>query len=192
MALLDADGKTLAEADDTALFVQDPFVSYITQRAGTCYVQVRHSMYNAANEVYLLHVGLFARPTVLYPAGGPVGSDSRCKCSAGCCCSPSSTSQPGLLLDGDVLAARAAGGGRRSLGRRHAAARRAAIRRSRRRTGFVPFLSRRCRRAAKRLLFGVSSCDYPLCLGPRRVIGQPRQRPEALASRGRLFCLMLP
>lgn len=75
VTLLDADGKTLVEADDTALFVQDPFVSYIAERAGTCYVQVRHSMYNAANEVYLLHIGLFARPTGLYPAGGPVGSD---------------------------------------------------------------------------------------------------------------------
>ncbi len=74
LAVLDADGKTLVEADDSALFLQDPVVSLVAEHDGTYFVQIRHNMYAAANEQYRLHVGTFARPTGLYPAGGQAGS----------------------------------------------------------------------------------------------------------------------
>jgi hypothetical protein len=74
LTILDSQGKTLMEADDSALFLQDPVASLVAERDGTHYIQVRHSIYNAANEVYRLHVGSFSRPTALYPAGGEAGS----------------------------------------------------------------------------------------------------------------------
>ncbi|MBI5757770.1 MAG: PPC domain-containing protein [Planctomycetales bacterium] len=75
VTILDADGKRLLEADDSALFVQDPIASLVADRDGIYFVQVRHSIYNAANETYRLHVGTFSRPTGLYPAGGQAGTD---------------------------------------------------------------------------------------------------------------------
>lgn len=75
LAIFSADGKRLAEADDSALFVQDPVLSIVAPADGVYYVAVRHSIYNAANEVYRLHVGEFPRPVGLYPAGGPAGEE---------------------------------------------------------------------------------------------------------------------
>ena len=75
IAVLDADGKRLIAADDSALFLQDPVVSLIAPKDGTYFIEVRHSTYSAANDVYRLHVGTFARPTGLYPAGGPAGKE---------------------------------------------------------------------------------------------------------------------
>jgi len=73
LAIFDADGKKLAAADDSALFVQDPILSIRAERDGAYFVEVRHCMYNSANDTYRLHVGTFARPTAIYPAGGPAG-----------------------------------------------------------------------------------------------------------------------
>ena len=73
LAIYDADGKKLAAADDSALFVQDPVLSVLADRDGAYFVEVRHSMYNGANDVYRLHVGTFTRPTAIYPAGGQAG-----------------------------------------------------------------------------------------------------------------------
>ncbi len=75
IAILDQSGKKLIAADDSALFVQDPIASIVAPKDGTYFVEVRHSIYNAANETYRLHVGTFARPTGLYPAGGPAGEE---------------------------------------------------------------------------------------------------------------------
>lgn len=75
LAMYDSAGKQLAAADDSALFVQDPILSIVVPKAGTYYVEVRHGMYNGANDQYRLHVGTFSRPTALYPAGGPVGQE---------------------------------------------------------------------------------------------------------------------
>ena len=72
VAVLDADGKPLMAADDSALFVQDPVVSLVAPRDGTYFIEVRHSTYSAANDVYRLHIGSFSRPTAVYPAGGQV------------------------------------------------------------------------------------------------------------------------
>lgn len=75
LAIYDADGKKLAAADDSALFVQDPVLSIVAPGDGAYFVEVRHSMYNAAGDAYRLHLGTFARPTAAYPAGGPAGSE---------------------------------------------------------------------------------------------------------------------
>lgn len=75
VAILDAQGKLLQEADDSALYLQDPVLSMVAPEDGDYLVAVRHSLYGANNDAYLLHVGDFARPTVIYPAGGPAGAE---------------------------------------------------------------------------------------------------------------------
>ncbi len=75
LALLDTNGKVLIEADDSALLLQDPIVALIVPQDGTYFVEVRHSVYAASNDVYLLHVGTFSRPTAIYPAGGQAGQE---------------------------------------------------------------------------------------------------------------------
>ena len=75
LAIFDADGKKLAAVDDSALFVQDPVVSILAPNDGAYFVEVRHCIYNGANEVYRLHVGTFTRPTAIYPAGGQAGTE---------------------------------------------------------------------------------------------------------------------
>ncbi len=75
LTLSDADGKTLAAADDSALFVQDPVLSVRAERDGAYFVTVRHSTYSGAGDVYRLHIGTFLRPTAVYPSGGPAGTD---------------------------------------------------------------------------------------------------------------------
>ncbi|MFO0877978.1 MAG: PPC domain-containing protein [Gemmataceae bacterium] len=74
LTIYDADGKKLAAADDSALFVQDPLLSILAPRTGVYYVEVRHSTYSGSGMVYRLHVGTFVRPTGLYPAGGQAGT----------------------------------------------------------------------------------------------------------------------
>ncbi len=75
LAFYDAAGKKLAAADDSALFVQDPVLSILAPTDGVYFVEVRHSVYNGTGEQYRLHVGTFVRPTGLYPAGGPAGTE---------------------------------------------------------------------------------------------------------------------
>jgi hypothetical protein len=75
LTIYNADGKKLAAADDSSLYVQDPVLSIKAERDGPHFVEVRHSMYNGAGEIYRLHVGTFTRPTAIYPAGGPAGEE---------------------------------------------------------------------------------------------------------------------
>lgn len=79
LAIYDADGKKLAATDDSALHVQDPVLSLVAERDGAYFVEVRHSMFNGSGDVYRLHVGTFARPTAVYPAGGPAGTTLKVK-----------------------------------------------------------------------------------------------------------------
>lgn len=70
------DGKQLASVDDTPLFRQDPFVSLLAPADGTYVVQVRETNYGGADTSrYVLHVGDFARPAAVFPAGGQAGTD---------------------------------------------------------------------------------------------------------------------
>ena len=75
LSLFDADGKLLIAADDSALYLQDPVVSAIAPKDGVYFVEIRHTTYSANGDLYRLHVGTFARPTGLYPAGGPGGKE---------------------------------------------------------------------------------------------------------------------
>src|SRR5262249_52302243 len=79
LAIYDADGKKLAAADDSALFVQDPVLSILAPKDGAYFVEVRPCMLNAAGDVYRLHVGTFTRPTAIYPAGGQAGTEMKVK-----------------------------------------------------------------------------------------------------------------
>ncbi len=74
LTIYDADGKKLAAADDSALFVQDPVLSILAEKDGAYFVEVRHCMYNGTGETYRLHIGTFTRPTAIYPAGGQAGT----------------------------------------------------------------------------------------------------------------------
>lgn len=70
------DGKTLATADDTALFHQDPFVSLVAPAEGVYTVEVRDTNFGGSDgHRYALHVGTFTRPAAVYPAGGEAGTE---------------------------------------------------------------------------------------------------------------------
>jgi hypothetical protein len=79
LTIRDPDGKVLAAADDSALYVQDPVLSVVAGRDGPHFVELRHTTFNSPQDVYRLHVGTFARPTAVYPAGGPAGADLKVK-----------------------------------------------------------------------------------------------------------------
>ena len=72
--ILDDRGREVAKADDSALYVQDPVVSFIVPRAGNYYIEISQQMYERPNQVwYRAHIGNFSRPTAIYPAGGQAG-----------------------------------------------------------------------------------------------------------------------
>jgi Bacterial pre-peptidase C-terminal domain len=73
LAILDGESKLMVESDDSALFLQDPVLSIAAPADGDYFVSVRHSLFNANNDVYALHIGDFLRPTAIYPAGGLAG-----------------------------------------------------------------------------------------------------------------------
>ena len=62
--------------DDTPLFRQDPFVSLLAPADGVYVVQVRETNYGGGDTSrYVLHVGDFARPAAVFPAGGQAGTE---------------------------------------------------------------------------------------------------------------------
>lgn len=74
LAVLDADRKQVVESDDTALLRQDPYVSFVAPEAGRYVITVRDSGYQGGtNNWYLLHLGSFPRPAVVFPLGGRPG-----------------------------------------------------------------------------------------------------------------------
>ena len=76
LAVLDDDGKTIAECDDSVLFLQDPVISFISKKSGFYYVMLRDTSWGGGNDSYYrLHVGGFPRPTAVFPPGGQAGSD---------------------------------------------------------------------------------------------------------------------
>ncbi len=80
LAVFGPDGKEIAAVDDTALFRQDPFASLIAPSDGVYLIQVRHTTYGGGeNFRYVLHVGTFARPAAVYPAGGQAGTEVKVK-----------------------------------------------------------------------------------------------------------------
>ncbi|MGL6076317.1 MAG: PPC domain-containing protein [Fimbriiglobus sp.] len=75
LSVFGPDGKELARADDTPLFRQDPFLSIVVPVDGTYIVQVHECNYGGSETSrYLLHLGNFARPAAVFPAGGQLGT----------------------------------------------------------------------------------------------------------------------
>ena len=69
-------GKEVFRSDDTALFQQDPVVSFITNEAGVYTIEVHEASYEGSDASrYLLHVGAFPAPGVAYPAGAEAGQE---------------------------------------------------------------------------------------------------------------------
>ena len=76
VAILDSKRFALAESDDTALAMQDPIASVAIPADGKYYVQIRDTSYTGgANFHYLLSVGIFPRPTTVFPLGGKAGEE---------------------------------------------------------------------------------------------------------------------
>jgi hypothetical protein len=74
VAIRSSDGKVLALSDDTALLLQDCFVSIIAPRDGTYIVEVRETTFGgSATSFYRAHIGNFPRPKAVYPGGGKAG-----------------------------------------------------------------------------------------------------------------------
>ncbi len=74
LTVLDPAGTVVADADDTWLGKQDPFVSIVAPKGGTYIVKLREATYGGNDNChYRLHLGTFARPTVVFPAGGKAG-----------------------------------------------------------------------------------------------------------------------
>lgn len=71
-----ADGTMVAEMDDGSFTRQDPALSVIAPADGKYRVVIReatNSGQGACN--YILHIGNYPRPLVVYPSGGPAGTD---------------------------------------------------------------------------------------------------------------------
>lgn len=76
VAIFDASGAELAEADDSPLLLQDPVASFVAPQDGTYIVLVRDSAYGGSDTArYRMHIGTFPRPRVIYPAGGQTGQE---------------------------------------------------------------------------------------------------------------------
>ena len=71
LAILNADNRVLAAADDTALLRQDSYASVIAPEDGEYFIMVRESSYEGSNKCrYRLHLGGFSRPAAVYPPAG--------------------------------------------------------------------------------------------------------------------------
>ena len=74
LAIHECSGEVLAHADDTTLLMQDGFISMLAPKDGSYIIQVRETSYGGRPEfAYRLHVGMFPRPTAVYPPGGQAG-----------------------------------------------------------------------------------------------------------------------
>jgi len=73
LTIRDSDGHVLASADDTTLLMQDAFVSLIVPKDGHYYIEMRDGTYSGNDTAYRLHIGSFARPSMVYPLGGKAG-----------------------------------------------------------------------------------------------------------------------
>jgi len=76
LTVMETNGAMIADADDTWLGMQDPFVSALAPHDGTYLIQIRESTYGGSdNSHYRLHIGTFPRPAMAYPAGGRMGDE---------------------------------------------------------------------------------------------------------------------
>ena len=74
--IYDEKGKEIARNDDNSLFAQDPFLSVRIPEAGTYFIDMHQQMdYENRRRHYLMHVGTFARPEIVWPLGGKAGEE---------------------------------------------------------------------------------------------------------------------
>jgi hypothetical protein len=74
LTIAKADGKVLAEMDDSSFTRQDPVLSVIAPEDGKYRVIIRDATNSGAGACnYLLHIGSHPRPTSVYPPGGMAG-----------------------------------------------------------------------------------------------------------------------
>ena len=67
-------GDLIQAVDDSNLYRQDPVLSFVAKEAGDYVVEIHETNYGGSPDShYLLYVGPFAKPTLVYPAGGPEG-----------------------------------------------------------------------------------------------------------------------
>ncbi len=71
LAIRDADGNILTQADDTTLLAQDAYVSIVAPKDGAYFIEMRDGTYSGIGAIeYRLHVGAFPRPAMIFPLGG--------------------------------------------------------------------------------------------------------------------------
>jgi hypothetical protein len=74
LTITTADGKVLAEQDDSVFTRQDPALSVIAPEDGKYRIIIRDSTNSGIGPCnYLLHIGSHPRPTIVYPLGGMAG-----------------------------------------------------------------------------------------------------------------------
>ncbi len=81
VALLDSRRFELATCDDSALLLQDGYVSAIAPADGTYIVQIREASYGGGGDAhYRLHIGDFPRPAAAFPPGAQPGETVAFQC----------------------------------------------------------------------------------------------------------------
>lgn len=78
LAVLDDQRFEVAASDDTPLLMQDPYISFKAPKDGRYVILLRDSGYGGDNNNwYLMHVGKFPRPAVVFPLGGLPGAQAK-------------------------------------------------------------------------------------------------------------------
>jgi hypothetical protein len=84
LEVLDPGGAVIALAADSWLGMQDPIISLKAPKTGTYIIRLREVTYAGNDKCqYLLHIGNFPRPTIVYPLGGKAGETLALKCFSG-------------------------------------------------------------------------------------------------------------
>lgn len=80
LRVLDAKGNEIAANSDNALNGMDPLVTTVAPADGPYYVEVMQQIFSAPRLAYYrAHIGDFARPMAVYPAGGQMGEKIEAK-----------------------------------------------------------------------------------------------------------------
>jgi len=67
-------GELIQTVDDSNLYRQDPVLSFVAKDVGDYVVEIHETNYGGSPDShYLLYVGPFAKPSLVFPAGGPDG-----------------------------------------------------------------------------------------------------------------------
>jgi hypothetical protein len=80
LSITKADGTEIIEVDDTGFSRQDPVASILAPEDGKYLITVRDTTNIGPGQCqYIMNIGTFARPTAVYPAGGPAGENLKVK-----------------------------------------------------------------------------------------------------------------